>query len=114
MGVFTPGGGISSGGGGSGSQIVKQNPSITKEVLTIADNEYTITLPASRVSYLIRSRENAVLKVADTTGNIAAGDYFTVPYGNSIFADNIDSASSITLFISSNKANTTLEIWCWT
>lgn len=114
MPIFGVGGGQVTGGGGGSSQIVKQNPTITKQLLTLADTEYIINLPANRVSYLIRARESSILKVASATGNIATGDYFTVPYGNSIFADNVDAAASISLYFSSSKPNTTIEIWCWT
>ena len=84
--------------------------SIKNIVIANLDTEETIALQANLKQIMIRNRtpNNAILKIAFTATE-SGTKYITIPSGNNFFLDKINLTSS-TLYIQSNKDNTTVEI----
>jgi len=75
----------------------------------LSNNEYSHPLQTDLKQLRIKSRNNAFLKIAFVSGDIASGDYWTISKG---VCDNIDaiSFSGKNLYIESSIANTEIEI----
>lgn len=92
---------------------MKRYPFITTVTLTTKDMEYAFDLPGDTKSYTIKIRGNNEFKVAYTQGDIAAGNYITVPAGSSLAEDNLYFEDTRRVFVSCEKSGTTLEVAYW-
>ena len=93
------------------SQIVGR-PTIANEAMTLADTEYSYSIPAGTKRFEIKLRAlNALLKLAFTSG--ASGTtYITIPYGAS-YVENDVKAGPITLYFQSPSSSQVAEIKSW-
>jgi len=82
---------------------------ITKQVITLASTEYTHNLPAGTKGFQIQNRDEGRIFLRKTSG----GDYWTFFPGTPWFPINIKGTASISLILSSDKANQTVEILYW-
>lgn len=88
-------------------------PKVINEPLALANTEYLVSLPIGTRKFTMHLRGDAIMKVADTAGDIAASLYFTVFPGMSYNAEKISSSATIDLYVEVSKPSQTLEIWYW-
>jgi hypothetical protein len=94
--------------GGGGTTI----PVITNPVLTLANTEYPIALPANTKRLMLRCRnQRSVLKIAYTAGQSGLV-YITLPGGCNYEDPNFYTAC--TLYVQSSDADVTLEVIAFT
>lgn len=105
MSIFSPT------GGGRAPTVIVSSPTIQNTVLTAANTEYTIVIPAGTARFTLKSRQDAILKIAYTSTETAT-NYWTVGYGVCYTERELDS-SGITLYIQSSKALTDIEVISW-
>lgn len=78
-----------------------------------ANTEYEITLPTNAKKITAQLREGVLLKLADTSGDIASGLYFSLFPGNAYNADSIKGNGAIILYVQASKASQILEVLYW-
>lgn len=114
MSVFSPGGGA--------TNVVADNQDLTlggyeilNQTMPISSGtEDSITFSSDTKFFRIVARDNAILKVADSSGQTST-TYVTVTPGQSFEPPQIlDLSSSLTLYLESSKGSTPLEIIRWT
>jgi len=87
-------------------------PTIANVSMTLADTEYSYSIPNGTSRFEIKLRAlNALLKLAFESGK-SGTEYITIPYGSS-YAENDVKGGPITLYIQSPTAGMTLEIKTW-
>ena len=109
MAVFSPTGSASSGGSGG---VTVASPAIQNVILTTADTEYTVVIPVGTKRFTIKSRQDAVMKLAYVATE-SGTNYWTVGYGVCYTERELD-GTGITLYIQSSKDGTDLEVISWT
>ncbi len=80
--------------------------------LILANTEYPYTFPAQTKTFILHARTGARVEVAFAAGDLAAGDYLTVPPGCNYGRENIGSAST-TLYVRSPAAGLVVEFESW-
>lgn len=73
-----------------------------------ANQEYNQVLPANTKSFLLKSRNKGILKIAYSSGETVTGNYITIPMGAN-FKD-LNFYSSVTIYVQSNKPGDIIEI----
>jgi len=95
--------------------LVAVNPLITGVSLTSSASVYTHVLPINTVRFLIRIRSGeASFKMSFALGGIGSGSFLTVNRGCVFTEENLMLASTLTLYMQSNKDNQVAEILSWT
>jgi hypothetical protein len=89
-------------------------PGVANHSLTLANTEYAISLPTAVRQLTMRLRDNAVLKMATTSGDISSNLYFTVNLGEAYSVESVGGSGTITLYVSVSKPSQVLEIFYWT
>jgi hypothetical protein len=112
MGVFSPGGGSSSVTADI-SALTVSTPTVTNSTTPVtANTETSIALPAGTKKFKLRARGNAKLQLAYTATE-SGTTYWTVMPGACYFEELLDSGTSYTIYIQSNKASTVVELVSW-
>jgi hypothetical protein len=90
--------------------VSDSTPDIKNITLVSANVEQSVTLETGLRQIMIRNRspQNAVLKIAFTSGE-SGTKFITIPKGNSFNLENIN-FNSKTLYLQSNQDNTIVEI----
>jgi hypothetical protein len=88
-------------------------PKIVNYPLAAAATEYSISVPIGAKKITFHLRGNAILKVAETSGDIAASLYFTIFPGVSYNVDSVTGSATIVLYVESSKPSQVLELWYW-
>jgi hypothetical protein len=86
------------------------NPAIVNFNIPMPNTEYNYTLPANTKRFLIKCRNNGILKLSYVSGQ-SGTLYLTIPAGSSYREEGISSA--LTLFFQSSKGSEVLEIVSW-
>lgn len=108
MGIFSPSGASSS---GSGSSAAASLPVVVNIDLTVANTEYSYTLPANTKRFLIKLRGQAFLKLAFGAGT--SGTVFVTIPPNANYAETELLVPSLTLFFQSPTSTQLAEIVSW-
>jgi hypothetical protein len=88
--------------------MIAGKPTITTQTLTLADTEYSVSIPAGAIRFEVKERTGAsLLRIAVASG----GSYITIPYGASY--SEIDIKGPVTLYIQSPDAGAVVEIKYW-
>lgn len=80
------------------------------EIIAAADTEQSLVLPADIAGYIIRTRNNGILKLSHTSGE-SGTNYMTIPAR----ATHTDSNryASLTIYFQSPTINEVVEIVAW-
>lgn len=81
---------------------------VSNIIITTANAEQAIPLPANVKTFLIRSRNKGKMKLAYASGGTTGSEYLTVPAGSS-YKDS-QFYSNQTIYVASNKAGDVIEI----
>lgn len=85
------------------------NFSVIEFPLSLANTEYTVTIPAAK-SYCLQARDGTTLKIRKVSG----GDYFTLRQYVPLSVDSLTGSSTIDLIVSSSKPSQVVEVFYWT
>lgn len=92
--------------------MIGGKPTVTTQTLTLADTDYSVSIPSGVNRLEIKERSgSSLLKLAFVSGDIAAGTYITIPYGAS-WAE-LDIKGGFTLYLQSPDAGVVAEIKYW-
>jgi hypothetical protein len=91
--------------------VTPASPTIYNVPVVIADEEYYQDFSPSTKKFTIRSRQNAVLKVAFSIGETGT-NYITIPRGMTYCEDGIDFSG--TVFFRSDTPDIIVEVLEWT
>lgn len=86
-------------------------PFIVNYALTLANTEYTVTLPIGTRQFCMQARGQTTLKIRVVS---ASADYYTLLPFNPYSMDSVTGSSTIVLYVESTKANQVLEVAYWT
>lgn len=81
--------------------------------ITLANTEYSYTLPSGTRAFEFKLRDVATLKFSDTSGQ-SGTTYVTVPPGTSYSVTNRKSGSTLPLYFQATSATQVLELIYWT
>lgn len=85
-------------------------PTIFNLTLTLADTEYSYTIPELSFKVMCKARTSVPLKMAYTSG--ASGtNYITIPSDQTYWDDNI--TTSVTFYFQCATAGTVVELLTW-
>lgn len=85
------------------------NPTILNTSISIANQEYTVTLPASVRRFTLKSRQPSSLEYR----YLSEGPHLTLKPGSLIKEENIVRETNLVIYIKSNKPNTVIEAAYW-
>lgn len=97
--------------GGQSSVILQgvSNPQIDNVDLTLANTEYSVTLPTGVRQYLIKLRDSsAELKLR----YVSASDFITIPRGCN-YSESDLGVTTLTIYLESNSAAQVVELITW-
>ena len=96
----------------SGSVTIDAATSISTTTLAIASagTETSHVFSANLKAFEIKARDNAELKASFVMGDIASGDYVTIPKYTTWASQTQLNLASSTIYFESDKASTTVEI----
>ena len=93
-------------------QDYADTPTIFNSVAVSANTEYTQVIPNNTLSLILRARNSAVLQLSYVPGTTNT-NYLTVFPGGVYIINNVKLVGK-TIYFRSNKANTVIEMECWT
>jgi len=88
-------------------------PKVVNYSLVAAATEYQIDIPLGAKKFSMQARGDCILKVADSSGDIASDLYFTLFPGATYNADSVKGSTVLTLYVQSSKSLQTLEVFYW-
>ncbi len=88
-------------------------PTLTREVIAVANTEQSYALPTSTKSYTIYNDGSTIAKIAFAVGE-SATDYRTLYPGCHICRDGIASTAALTVYFQTAKVGDTIEFETWT
>lgn len=86
-----------------------ETPIVVNTVLTSANTEYAVALPAGTKTFALQNRGDGLVKMR----TVSAGVHWTLFPGQPYYLSNIKGTSSVTLFMESPAAAQTVEIIAW-
>jgi hypothetical protein len=89
-----------------------QTPSVINQTALLANTEYSVALPIGARKFYIRSRDDAKLQLAFTSGQ--SGTLYITIYPGSTFMEDCIHNASVSLYFQSNKAGKVVEVLYWT
>lgn len=113
MSVYSPTGSASRSTGGSGASGAVTNPVITNTTLTLANTEYSISLPSNTIRFMLRARNSSRLQLSYVSGE-SNTEYITLLPGVIYIEKEVSTSVSLTLYIQSNTAGEVVELVSWT
>jgi len=92
----------------------KRAPMVANQTLTVADTEYSYTLPNDTRSFFLRARNNRKIQVAFEEGT-SGSTYFSVGEGITYYEDElyVSGGKPVTLYFQCAIAGEVLEIVLW-
>jgi len=99
---------------------VARFPIIRNVTMTLADTEYSTTLPENTKGFIIHTRDETEFRVSYEAGHVATptAPYFTVPatkaYGEGDISIYTYGGALLTLYFASAGAGKVIEIIYWT
>lgn len=94
--------------GGSITPVFSTDWQMANLNLTLANTEYSYSLPSGTKQFIIQARNNAELRVAESIGETAT-NYTTIWKGGSLTISDVNFTGK-TIYLQSNLAATTVEI----
>lgn len=88
-------------------------PLVLSYTATLANTEYSLTLPVNTKAFQIFHYSGGQLKFAFQAGDVAAGDFFPVWVGSWVSQAGI-SAPTISLYYEATVAGTVFKLLSWT
>jgi len=89
------------------------SPVVMNVSVTLANTEYTVTIPASARRFRLQARAQTTLKISDAVGQ-SGTTYFTLHPYNTYGVDSIKGSSTINLYVQSTRPNQVIEVEYWT
>lgn len=92
------------------SKYSRNLPVITTVDMPLADTEYSFEIPRETSQILLKLRsQGVILKLAYSSGDIASGNYVTIPQGSSKTLEHMNLIGK-TLYVMTASASQTLEV----
>lgn len=88
------------------------SPSVINFVVTNANTEYQLDIPAGVKNFTLQNRDEGTVKIATGIGQ-SNTLYLTIFPGRIYNIENLTGSAIVSLYIQSTKANQTLEIFTW-
>lgn len=110
MAIFTPGGGTTTSSGGTSTTI--STPTLANETATLANTEYSYSLPVGTKFFKLKSRTVSDIKLAYTATE-SGTNYTSICYGFEYESPPFEIDTSITIYFQATVANTVIEIESW-
>lgn len=88
------------------------SPLIQNISMGVGGNEYSVTLLASTVRYVLKNRGDAKLQLAFISGQTGT-NYITISPGSVFKEDNLRLTSNLTIYVQASKNSQVLEVLSW-
>jgi hypothetical protein len=88
-------------------------PKVVNYSLPLANTEYLVSLPIGAKKISVQLRGAALLKIADTSGDIATDLYYTLFPGNCHITSGITGSAAIILYVQASAPAQILEVLYW-
>lgn len=111
MSIFTPG--VSAGAPSTVTISGRSTPTIVNQTITLANTEYSIVIPSTAKSFLVRTRNGSQLLLAWVSGETVT-NYLTVNRHVCYNECDLSLTSSLTLYFQGASAGDVLELLYWT
>lgn len=97
---------------GVAQSLVGHTPGVMLLTLTLANTEYTLSLPKNVARFTLQARTAADVKLATVSGQ-SGTTYITVKSGSALSEDLVDTDAGLSLYLQSANAGTVVEVLYW-